>query len=97
MSETTVSIKWMTTPYTEGKIERIECTKETEKCIWFDRYKTGNPSRCDKNSRYEKFHDSWEAARDYQLQSAQRASEIAADNLETYKKLIVEINNMQHP
>ena len=81
-------VKWKTeSSHWNIKIERIECTRETDKCIWYVARGWDNKphERNDnKSSQFVMYHDTWEDAKDYliaetaeQVASARRALESA--------------------
>ena len=80
-------IKWKTDigPYTpDAKIKRVECTRETDGCVWvledtrgwFDKDK---PPRFVERRRNkgEDYHDTWQAAHECLLKDAERRVEAA--------------------
>lgn len=67
--------KWKTSRWHPTKIERVECTRETDKCVWVleDWFGKTRESRHAKESGSEVFHDTWEAAHAWLLERAENA------------------------
>lgn len=88
-------VKWRTGR--GSKIERIECTKETEKCVWLVRWEGQKPSRCDKDSSFYQYHDTWDGARDYLMEKAERGVASARRTLEVANGFLGNVNGLRKP
>lgn len=87
-------IKWRTG--WRNEIERIECTKETDKCVWVTRW-GDKPSRCDKNSKHEQYHDTWDAAHSYLEDRATNKVLSARRSLELANSFLGNVKGMRKP
>ena len=71
--------KWKTSRYYHAKIERVECTRETDKAVWVLEHpwtlegltKTPIERRRAKQSDSDNYHDTWEDAHAYLLKMAE--------------------------
>lgn len=89
-------IKWRT-GRSNASIEKVECTRETEKCVWLTRWEGCKPSRMDKRSTYYNFHDSWEDAKAFLLEDAQRRVESARRSLEFANSFLGNVKGLRKP
>ena len=71
-------VKWKTSKYNE-RIERVECLKATETCVWVASAAPVNLSyRLQKYSDDHAYHDSWQDAWDHLVQRAAKELERAS-------------------
>src|SRR3954463_3843517 len=72
-------IKWKTSNWSDAKIERVECTRETPQTVWymekaFSIVRGDRPPverQAAKQSEHHNYHDSWEAAHSYLFNRAE--------------------------
>lgn len=90
-------VKWRTGWRTE--IERIECTKETAKCVWhLEDFMGGKRERCrDKMGVGWQYHDSWDAARAYLETQAQTKLIAARRQLELAQAFAGNVKGLRRP
>ena len=90
-------IKWETGWTIKGElIRRVECTRETEKCVWVQE-RIGKERRRDKVSTYERLHDSWEEAKAYLVDKATRDEADLEDRLHRTREQISMLCGMEKP
>ena len=75
-------VKWKTSGFDRTEIVPVECARETEKAVWVLEYpwtlgggrstKPPIERRRMKNSEYDNYHDTWEAAHAFLLACAER-------------------------
>lgn len=90
-------VKWRTGWRTD--IERVECTKETAKCVWHleDYFGKKRESRRDKMGQGWQYHDSWEAAHAYLTQQAEQKLVAARRQLELAQAFAGNVKGLRRP
>ena len=92
-------VKWRTGGW-NIEIERVECVKETAQCVWIEsRWGTqkGKTRRESKVSEWARFHDSWDAAKQYLLSREQRNIEQAKNNMKIAEDRLQKILELTEP
>ena len=99
-------VKWKTSRWRDAHIERVECTRETEKAVWVLEYPwtlDGKPNkppterRRMKESDSDRFHDTWEAAHDFLLERAELHLESCRDALRRAQGAHGNVKGMRKP
>lgn len=90
-------VKWRTG--WQHEIERVECLRETAKCVWHVEDYFGEPReiRRDKMSSDWQYHDTWDAARDYLTQLAGRRLLSARRQLDTAQGFVDDVKGLRKP
>jgi hypothetical protein len=98
--------KWKTTSCST-RIERVECSRETDKAVWVLVYpwtldggrgtKPPTEGRRMKNSESENYHDTWEDARDFLLRIAESEVLRARDRLQRAHDFVGSVKGLRKP
>lgn len=90
-------VKWRTG--WRHEIERMECTRETAKCVWRldDFMGTKRESRREKMGTRWQYHDSWDAAHAYLTQQAEQKLVSARRQLELAQAVAGNVKGMRRP
>jgi hypothetical protein len=91
--------------YRTGKygieLERVECEKETAKCVWIRRINLWNDStRLDKESKcskYSIYHDSWASAHAYLVDRETTRLQCARESVTEAEKSLATVKAMKAP
>lgn len=88
-------VKWRTGLGHE--IERVECTRESDKCVWFydDFWKDERKEH--KSSSYVQYHDTWEAACEFLMLKAERRVMSARRQLELANSFLGNVKGLRKP
>lgn len=91
--------KFKTGSFTKGLIEQVECTRETDKCVYvIGRYGHGDEeSRVSKVGSYARFHDTWADAHAHLMKSAMAKVSIARGQLERANAELGNIKGLKQP
>ena len=93
-------VKW-TTQRGYAEINRQECTRETEKSVWFMRtWYAGSPPKEYKAYKIGvniEYHDTWESAWDYLLDQAESRVIAARRNLEVCNSYYGNVKGLKKP
>ena len=89
-------VKWRTRSYPPTEIKRVECTRETEKCVYVASL-SGREHRSMKISDYEQYHDTWSDAKAYLLSKARREVEAYEANLHAARAKFDQIASLKEP
>ena len=89
-------VKWRTGGWGSEDIQRVECVRETEKCIFICDSR-GRERKSMKHSDYEQYHDSWQAAKDYLLAGARRQVEACKTRLHDARTQLGMIESLKEP
>jgi hypothetical protein len=100
-------IKWKTSIYHQARIERVECTRETDKAVWVLEYPWVFPGeqqtkppverRRMKSSDSENFHDTWEDAHAYLTRQSERQLDVLRAQLAKAQGTLGNIKGMKNP
>lgn len=98
-------VKWTTGRYLAARIERVECSRETEKAVWVMEYPwvdggrdhTPVERRRMKQSEGEKFHDTWEAAHLFLCEQAASGLQDARNRLGQAQSVFGNVRGMRKP
>jgi hypothetical protein len=63
-------IKWKTYDWWGDRIDRVECTRETNRCVWIAYKAFKGEMRHLKKSVHQAYHDTWEDAHSYLIEQA---------------------------
>lgn len=90
-------VKWKTSRYSGAKIERVKCTKETAQTVWYvdDYWKKERGVR--KDSGGDRFHDTWEQARDFLMDSAVKQVGYARRDLQRANDFLGNVKGLKKP
>ena len=88
-------IKWETGGYYKDIIRPIECTRESETCIWI--MDDGKERKRLKETDYHQIHDSWDAALRYLITKAMREEAILVDRLSTAREKVSMLSLLTKP
>jgi len=90
-------VKWRTG--WRHEIERVECTKETAKCVWRleEYFGTKRESRSDKMGAGWQYHDSWDDAHAYLTKQAEAKLIGARRTLETAQAFAGNVKGLRKP
>lgn len=92
-------IKWQTNRY-DSKIERMECTRETARTVWY--MASGGirgqiERKQSKDGDWHQLHDSWDAAHVFLMGRAQRSLESARIQLASAQGEFGNVKGMKKP
>ena len=94
-------VKWRTNRYGRAAIERVECTRETAQTVWYMQQdawrKTDTEHRAAKESSGERYHDSWEDAKAYLLESANLSVIHARNALQRANDTLGNVKGLKKP
>lgn len=96
----TTFYRYKTSRWADNKIERLECTRETDKTLWvLERWMDTAPVERQrrKDTSGEHYHETWEAAHKWLLESAEAAVIAARRNLEVANSKLGNIKGMKKP
>lgn len=96
--------KWKTETYSD-KIQRVECTRETDSSVWVLEYPWTIPGEKQKppverrrsKSSGDAYHDSWQAAHEHLMKRAERAVLSARSALQRAHDTLGNIKGMKPP
>lgn len=78
-------------------IERVECTRETDKTVWLYDHRRKREDRRAKISDWTSYFDTWEEARCHHLKKAEKKAAGIRRQLELANSLIGNIKGMKKP
>lgn len=100
-------VKWKTCRYYGAKIERVECTRETDKAVWVLEYpwtidggrgtKPPTERRRMKTSESDNYHATWEDAHAYLLERAEYELDSARTRLAQAQGTHGNVKGMRKP
>jgi hypothetical protein len=86
-------IKYMTTKYSTS-IEEVECSKETDKFVWVDKFSHGVYFHVLKVSGFNNYHDTWDKAYAHLLFAAEMRRIDAKVKLISAQEALSVVQNM---
>ena len=95
--------RYKTSRWREREIERLECTRETDKTLWvmekwfFTPDEKAVERQRRKDTTGEHYHETWEDAHKWLLESAEAAVIAARRNLEVANSTLSNIKGMKKP
>ena len=99
--------KWKTCRYYDTKIERVECSRETDKAVWVLEYpwkldggrgtKPPTERRRMKSSESVNYHDTWEHAHAFLMDRTERELESARSQLARAQGTHGNVKGMRKP
>ncbi len=91
--------RYKTSRWDDRKIERLECTRETDKTLWVLETWTGKTKERQrrKDTSGEHYHETWEAAHKWLLESAEANVIAARRHLELAHAKLGNIKGMKKP
>ena len=93
-------IKYLTGVDANGKIERVQCTRETAACVYLPTSARGNKNserREAKKSEWAQYHDSWDEAHAYLIAEAESELDSIRRKLEAARGKLGSIKGMRKP
>lgn len=89
---------WKTTDVSPTDIEPMTLVNETGGYLWFEVKQEGRSELVRKHrTSWERYHDSWEAARDFLEESATARAEVARQAVAEYEGIAARLRAMRPP